>query len=146
MPGKPTDRPDTSLTKPASESERQEAPAQETPEASPPAPPQQFIEQFEQFFASAIGPARNPVFEKLNEDHITTLIENGSKNDGRIFEDSKADRRYKMAYILIGLLSFGLLTAYMMPIDKELYKQVIQLLIAVGGGFGAGYGYRRLQE
>ena len=128
-----------------SESERQEAPAQETPEASPPAPPQQVIEQFEQVIG-AIGPARNPVLEKLTEDHITTLIENGSKNDGRILEDSKAERRYRMAYILIGLLSFGLLTAYILPLDKELYKQVIQLLVAFGGGFGAGYGYRRLQE
>ena len=141
MTDKPTDATDTSLTEPVPESERQEASEQEMSEA-----PQQFIEQFEQVIAGAIGPARDPVLEKLTEDHITTLIENDSKNDGRIFEDSKADRRYRMAYILIGLLSFGLLTAYMMPIDKELYKQVIQLLIAVGGGFGAGYGYRRLQE
>ena len=51
-----------------------------------------------------------------------------------------------MAYILIGITAFFLLTFYMLSVDKELYKQVIQLLVAVGGGFGAGYGYRRLQE
>ena len=136
MTDKPTDATDTSLTEPVPESERQEASEQETSEA-----PQQFIEQsrIEQVIASAIGPARDPVLEKVTEGHITKVIELTG-------EDSKADRRYKMAYILIGIISFFALTFYMMPVDKELYKQVIQLLVAAGGGFGAGYGYRRLQE
>ena len=138
MPGKPTDSSDTSLTKSPTESEQQEATEQETPGTSLPAP-QQFVEQFEQFFAGGIDPVRNPVLEKVTEDHITKVIELTG-------EDSKADRRYRMAYVLIGIAAFFLLTFYMLSVDKELYKQVVQLLVAVGGGFGAGYGYRRLQE
>lgn len=144
MADKPTGGPDTSLAKPAPESEQKKAPGQETPAAPLPAP-QQVIEQFEQFFAGGISPVRNPVLEKVNEDHITTALELAGKNDERTFADSKADRRYRMAYILIGIIAFFVLTVYMMPADKELYKQIVQLLIAAGGGFRAGYGVRHWQ-
>ncbi len=141
MTDKTTDGTDISLTESGSESERQKPSEQEMLEER-----SVVSSQVKQFFAGRIGPAPDPLIEKFDPSHITKFLDLAGKNDERTFEDSKADRRYKMAYILIGLLSFGLLTAYMMPIDKELYKQVIQLLIAVGGGFGAGYGYRRLQE
>ena len=140
MADKPTDSPDSSLTKPTPEGEQQESPGQE--EASVPASRQVIEEQFEQVIAGTIGPARNPVLEKLTEDHITTLIENDGRNDERSFEYSKADRRYRLVYVLIVLLSFGLLTFYLAPADKELYKQIVQVLAAFAGGFGAGYGVR----
>ena len=141
MPDKPTDGSDTSLTKSPTESEQQEATEQETPGTSLPAP-QQFVEQFEQFFAGGIGPVRNPVLEKINEEHIHKALENSAQEDRRAFEYSTAGRRYTMAYVLIGITAFFLLTFYMMSADKELYKQVIQLLLAAGGGFGVGYGVR----
>lgn len=47
-----------------------------------------------------------------------------------------------MAYIVIWIVAFFVLTFYMLPIDRDLYKQVVQLLIAVGGGFGVGHGVR----
>ena len=145
MPDKPTDGSDTSLTKSPPESEQQEATEQEAPEASLPAP-QQVIEQFGQIIAGGISPVHNPVLEKVTGEHIHKALENSDKEDERAFEYSKAGRRYTMAYVLIGITAFFLLTFYMLSVDKELYKQIIQLLVAVGGGFGAGYGYRRLQE
>lgn len=132
MADKLTDGPDASLTKPTPEGEQQESRGSSLPA------PQQVMEQFEQVIAGAIGPARNPVLEKVNEDHITTALELAG-------EDSKADRRYRMAYILIGIISFFAFTAYLMPLDKELYKQIVQVLVAAGGGFGAGYGVRYWQ-
>ena len=132
MADKLTDGPDASLTKQTSEDEQQKSRG-----SSPPAP-QQVIEQFEQVIAGAIGPVRNPVLEKVTEDHITAALELAG-------EDSKADRRYRMAYTIVLLIAFGLLTFYMVPADTELYKQIVQLLIAAGGGFGAGYGVRYWQ-
>ena len=85
------------------------------------------------------------MFEKINEEHIHKALENSAKEDERAFEYSTAGRRYRLAYTVIGLVAFFALTVYMMPVDKELYKQVIQLLVAAGGGFGAGYGVRHLQ-
>lgn len=115
MADKPTDSPDSSLTKPTPEGKQQESPGQE--EASVPAF-RHVIEQFEQeVITGTIGPAHNPVLEKLTEDHITTLIENDGRNDERTFEDSKADRRYRLVYVLIVLLSFGLLAFYLAPAD-----------------------------
>ncbi len=144
MTDKPTDGADTLPTKQVAESEGQESPEQAVP--GTPLPTPKVIKQFEQVIAGAIGPARNPLFEKINEEHIHKALENSAQEDKRAFEYSTAGRRYTMAYVLIGIATFFLLTFYLMPADKELYKQIIQLLLAAGGGFGVGYGYRRLQE
>ena len=142
MPDKPTDGSDTSLTKSPPESEQQEATEQETPGASLPAP-QQFVEQFEQIIAGGIGPVRNPVLEKVTEEHITKVIELTG-------EDSKADRRYKMAYTVLGaifgLIVFLVLTYHILPLDKELYKQLLQGLAVFVGGLGTGYGVQRWRD
>ena len=145
MTDKPTDGTDTSPAKQAIGSERQEAPEQATTGTPLPAP-KQVIKQFEQVIAGAIGPARNPLFEKITEGHITTVLENSAKEDERAFEYSTVGRRYKLVYVMIGIAVFFILTVYMMPVDKELYKQLLQGLAVFLGGFGAGYGYRRLQE
>ena len=143
MPDKPTDGTDTSLTKSASESEKEEAPEQAMLRDLPP----EARKVVSQLLVSSrsIGPVQHPLFDKLNEDHIATILELSGKDDERTFEDSKADRRYRMAYSVIGLIALGLLTFYMVPADTELYKQVLQLLIAAAGGFGAGYGVRHWQ-
>ncbi len=141
MPDKPTDGANTLPTKQGTESEGQEASEQAITETPLPAP-KQVVKQFEQFIAGAISPSRNPLFEKINEEHIHKALENSAKEDERAFEYSTAGRRYTMAYVLIGITAFFLLTFYMMSADKELYKQVIQLLLAAGGGFGVGYGVR----
>ena len=145
MTDKSVEGPDTSLMKSASESESQEAAEREMSEASLPAP-QRVIEQFEQVIAGAIGPVRNPVLDKFTSDHITDIIRNDSKNDERDFQDSKANRRYRLAYVLIGLISFFVLTFPLLSIDKELYKQVLQVLAVFAGGFGTGYGVRHWRE
>ena len=68
-------------------------------------------------------------------DDITQTIENS-------YEASRADRRYRMAYVLIGLISFFAFTFLVAPVDKELYKQVLLVLVVFAGGFGAGYSVR----
>ena len=143
MPDKLTDGTDTSLTKSAPENEKQEAPEQEMLKDLPPEA-QKVVSQL-LFSSRSIGPVQHPLFDKLNEGHITTILELSGKDDERTFEYSKADRRYRMAYVLIGLIAFFVLTFYMMPVDKGLYQQIVQLLIAAGGGFGAGYGVRHWQ-
>ena len=146
MTDKSVEGPDTSPMKPASESESQEAAEREMSEASPPVPQRVIEEHIEQVIAGAIGPVRNPVLDKFTSDHITDIIRNDSKNDERDFQDSKANRRYRLAYVLIGLISFFVLTFPLLSIDKELYKQVLQVLAVFAGGFGAGYGIRRWRE
>ena len=143
MTDKPTDGADASLTKSSSESEQQEDAEQEMLRDLPP----EARKVVSQLLVSSrsISPVQHPLFDKLSEGHITTILELSGKDDERTFEYSKADRRYRMAYTVIGLIALGLLTFYMVPADTELYKQVLQLLIAAGGGFGAGYGVRHWQ-
>lgn len=90
----------------------------------------------------SVGPVPNPLLEKLNANHITEILELSRRRGDREFENGRAGRRYRMAYIVIWIVAFFVLTFYMLPIDRDLYKQVVQLLIAVGGGFGVGYGVR----
>ena len=86
------------------------------------------------------------MLDKINEEHIATALELAGKNDARTFEYSKAERRYRLAYVFIALAAFFGLTFSLLPVDKELYKQVLQVLGAFGGGFGVGYGVRHWQS
>ena len=140
MPDKAADAPDTSLTESEPGSERQKL-------SEPDASEERSLvsSRVEQFIAGRLGPAPDPLIEKFDASHITKFLDLAGKNDERTFAASKADRRYRMAYILIGIVAFFALTVYLMPLDKELYKQIVQLLIAAGGGFGAGYGVRHWQ-
>ena len=133
---------DTSLEESGPQSEQQEDSGRETLGALPP----KIQREVRQLLVSGrIGPAPDPLLEKLNEGHLTTILENSGKEDERAFEYAKTARRYTMAYSVIGLIAFFALTVYMMPLDKELYKQIVQVLVAAGGGFGAGYGVRYWQ-
>lgn len=86
------------------------------------------------------GPFPPQFFEKINEQHISKILEIAEKDEERSFEDAKSSRKYNFGYVLIftGLLVF--LTVFLVYKDVELYKEVFKLLIVYGGGLGSGFG------
>lgn len=139
MTDKPTNGAKAAIPKPKPADEGQPSLEKEALRTLPPEA-QKVVGQL--LVSRSVSPVPNPLLEKLNTNHITEILELSRRRGEREFENGRAGRRYRMAYIVIWIVAFFVLTFYMLPIDRDLYKQVVQLLIAVGGGFGAGYGVR----
>lgn len=86
------------------------------------------------------GPIPPQFFNKINENHISKILEIAEKDEERSFEDAKSSRRYTFCYVLlfVGLLVF--LTVFLVYKDVELYKEVFKLIIVYLGGLGSGLG------
>ncbi len=82
----------------------------------------------------------NPIAEKIEPDHITTIIKNADEDSNREYSDRKSVRRYTVAYLSIGLVAFGLLTYFLVNKDANIYFDAIKIIAAVLGGFGGGFG------
>ena len=104
--------------------------------------PPEVKQQFLTVSAHRVGPAPNPIAEKLTENHISAILENLSKHAERTFEDSKLSRKYGLIYVLIGVALFTFLTVYLVDIDKDLWKEAVKLFAVFAGGFGGGFGVK----
>ena len=92
--------------------------------------------------AHRVGPAPNPIAEKITTVHISAILNNAAKNDERAFEDAKISRKYVLGYVLISVAVFIFLTVYLVDIDKELWKEIVKLFAVFAGGFGSGFGVK----
>jgi hypothetical protein len=86
------------------------------------------------------GPFPRQFFEKINEQHISKILEIAEKDEERSFEDVKSSRKYSFGYVLIFTSLLIFLTVFLVYKDIELYKEVFKLLIVYGGGLGSGFG------
>jgi hypothetical protein len=104
-------------------------------------------EQMRSIFASFFGqrPVFPPFMEKINEEHITKVLDYSDKEDQRAFENERSDRRYDFArlavFCIVFLVVFLFLTVYVADKDKELYKDIIKVGLGLIAGLVGGYGY-----
>lgn len=87
-------------------------------------------------------PFRSPIQEKINESHISKILEIVEKDDERAFADTQASRKYTLINIVIFLLFLGFLTVFLVNKDLETYRELLKLLIIYAGGLGSGFGLK----
>ncbi|MDF5707382.1 MAG: hypothetical protein PUP90_06790 [Nostoc sp. S4] len=90
------------------------------------------------FSASSIS----PILEKINQQHITKILESVEKDSERAYFDSKEARKYNLAAICIFLAVFVFLTVFLVNKDVAVYQDILRILIIFGGGFGSGLGFK----
>ena len=88
------------------------------------------------------GPVFHPVTKKINEAHIDKLLDQAEKDSDRDFKDRTSTRRYSFAGFIVICLLFVFITYYLTSIDKDLYRDVIKVLIGLIGGFGGGFAFK----
>jgi hypothetical protein len=71
------------------------------------------------------GPFPRQFFEKINEQHISKILEIAEKDEERSFEDAKSSRKYNFGYLLIFTSLLVFLTVFLVHEDIELYKEVV---------------------
>ncbi|WP_334831281.1 hypothetical protein [Nostoc sp.] len=87
-------------------------------------------------------PFISPIQEKINESHISKILEIAEKDDERAFADTQASRKYTLINIVIFLLFLGFLTVFLVNKDLETYRELLKLLIIFAGGLGSGFGLK----
>lgn len=92
------------------------------------------------------GPVFHPVLKKINEEHITKVLEQAEKDSERDFKDTQSARLYGLMYVVIILVFLGAMTAYLVNADKELYKQVLGYVLPFLAGIAGGYGVKAYQD
>lgn len=95
----------------------------------------------------SIGPVPNPLHQKLNERHITQLLELAAKHDEREYQlqdsegkredkDNQATRRYGFAAFVIIVL----LVCIVLYVFEDRPNVLIPILTGIGGLIGGGLG------
>lgn len=92
-------------------------------------------------FSSISSNTSNPFFEKINEEHINTLLNSVENESKRDFDNANRNRYFiggLLALILIFIIAISLIFT-----DKDFIKDVLTILITFIGGlsFGGGLGY-----
>ncbi|MCY3836964.1 MAG: hypothetical protein OXF83_11110 [Anaerolineaceae bacterium] len=110
-------------------------------------PPEQRSEVVTRLFSSftsflSVGPTPNPILSKFNEEHISQFLDQMQRNDDQTHELQKSDRRLIATFILLLGVVFCGGVIYLLPRDRELLILLIQFLVLVAGGIGAGYGIK----
>lgn len=92
--------------------------------------------------SSMVGRMPNPIMEKVTDQHIDKLLDAAAKNDERSFENQSTSRKYTAFYVIAGISIFVFLTIFFGTSDKAMYKDILEKIIAVGGGFLGGFGVK----
>ncbi|HEY9848568.1 MAG TPA: hypothetical protein V6D28_03850 [Leptolyngbyaceae cyanobacterium] len=94
-----------------------------------------------QRISGAISPL-SPIREKINEQHISKILEIAEKDDERAFADTQSARIYGFLTFIVAIGFLVFLTVFLVNKDVAVYQDVLKLLIIFGGGFGSGFGFK----
>lgn len=90
-------------------------------------------------FASFSGSNQNPIFEKINSEHISKFIEIESDSNNRKFKDKSSVRFYNLIYFFVGIAVFIFLIIYLSSDNTTLLEKILSHAFAFVGGLGGGY-------
>lgn len=85
-------------------------------------------------------PFVSPIQRKINEGHISKILEIVEKDDERTFADAQSSKKYTLVYVIIFSLLFVFATVFLTNKNEELYKEVLKFFIVFLGGLGSGFG------
>lgn len=88
----------------------------------------------------------HPLFEKFNDNHIDKFLDYTQKDDDNDYKIRSSNRWFYLGYTMLSLAFFAFLIGYLLPTDKEMFKEVIKLGGVFLGGFGGGFGAKAYIE
>jgi hypothetical protein len=109
--------------------------------------PPQVIREFQSFMGMiSSGPRMHPLFDKFTDEHIDKYLDGLQKERDHDFDLSKSNRMYYLVYAIIAIIAIGAAIVYLLPKDKDLLLLLIQILVVLAGGVGAGYGISKRSQ
>jgi hypothetical protein len=92
------------------------------------------------------GPLPHPIFEKFTPQHIDKFLDYSHEDEVHAHDLASSNRWFHLTYIVLALAFLGFLIIYLAPSHKDLLIDILRLLIALAGGFGAGFGVKTWLE
>ncbi|MCF8316909.1 MAG: hypothetical protein K9I71_12330 [Ignavibacteriales bacterium] len=92
--------------------------------------------------SSSIGRVTHPLFEKFNEKHIDKFLDYSQRDDDNIYKLKSSNRWFYLLYTLIALGFIIFLITFLLPLDKEMFTEILKLTVTFAGGVGSGYGIK----
>lgn len=88
------------------------------------------------------GSMPNPLLSKLNEKHISDIIDIGKQEESNSYKDAQSNKIYNLLYVILGVGVFIFLLVFLVGKDKDLLMEILKIIVIFGGGFGGGIGYK----
>lgn len=97
--------------------------------------------------SSFSGPIPPQIIKKIDKEHIDkalTIAQESNKNEYELAKSS-INKNFIFSMTIIGVFVcvFIFLTVYLSKGFSDLYKQIIQIIVAFLGGFGAGKAFSK---
>ena len=94
------------------------------------------------FGMQRVGPIPSPLASKVNEQHISRILEITEEDSKRDFTDVQRARWFSFGYVLLFCALFVFLTIYLAGENSALYGEIVKLAVAFLGGVGSGFGVK----
>ncbi|HET55671.1 MAG TPA: hypothetical protein ENN33_10705 [Ignavibacteria bacterium] len=92
--------------------------------------------------SSMMNKPTHPLFDKFNENHIDKFLDYTQRDDDNLFKLKSSNRWFVLVYTLLVIAVFLFLVVFLLPTDKEMFLDLVKILVAFGGGVGSGYGLK----
>ena len=89
-----------------------------------------------------IGAPPNPLANKITSEHIDKIIESSEKDSEREFKS----KWFTLIYSVLALGFLVFVFIYLPTIDKDLFKEVLKILLTFLGGLGTGFGISKFRQ
>lgn len=93
-----------------------------------------------------IGPMPNPIASKINEKHIDTILEHAERDEERQFKSSIHQKFFVGFIIVVFVGLFVFLTMWLSDSNRDLYMDIVKIVISFLGGLGSGYGIKAYRD
>ena len=84
----------------------------------------------------------HPLFEKFSSNHIDKFLDLIKSDDQNQFEYHSSNRWFYLGYTILAILFFFGTMWVLLPIDKNLFQDILKIFVAFAGGLGSGFGLK----
>ena len=92
------------------------------------------------------GPARHPLFEKFESEHVTQFLSQTHETDQEERTLRRSGRWFHFGYTILGLGVFVFLSVLLLPDQSELYTEIMKSVCLFAAGAAGGYGLKAYQD
>lgn len=89
----------------------------------------------------------NPLTEKMTPEHVGQFLNMIDEDNKREYKDAAENRKYWLIVFCIIVALFAFFTVFFVYMkETSLLTQILTIAIAIGGGFGSGYGFCKARQ
>ena len=95
---------------------------------------------------SISGRTPNPLISKINEEHITKILDQSAKEEENLYKDAQLSKIYALVYTLLIICLIIFLVVFLSGNNKPLLTAIMDKALYALAGFGGGYGLKAYQD